>query len=97
MTDKLQEALVKTLETATIDLREIAKRAGMSYDSLYAYRTGRRMPPPEKLVELCRVILLHQRELTEAVWELADLAEKRLTGWKERLRAEEQPLKKRGK
>lgn len=44
---RLAKAVTKALDDAGVIIRQVAEDAGLSYDTLLAYRAGRRAPTPE--------------------------------------------------
>lgn len=52
MRTELQKMLERVLDGATTSLEELAAEAGISYDTLYAWRSGRRNPTRGSLARL---------------------------------------------
>jgi transcriptional regulator with XRE-family HTH domain len=47
---RIAEALSSAIEAVSIDLQELAAEAGVSVDSVYSYKAGRRVPRLETLL-----------------------------------------------
>lgn len=60
----------RALEGATASLEDIAAATGVTYDTLYAWRTGRRKPSPENLAKLADAIERRGGELQVLAEEL---------------------------
>ena len=52
MTEKLRQMIELALDGATTSLEDIAAATGVTYNTLYAWKTGRRNPSPENLARL---------------------------------------------
>jgi len=68
--------ITRALDGATASLEEIAEAAGITYDTLYAWKTGRRNPTPENLLRLADAIEGRGGELQELAKELREAAAK---------------------
>ena len=56
VTERVRRMIDEALEAATGSLQEIADDAGVSHDTLWAWKTGRRNPSPENLARLADAI-----------------------------------------
>jgi transcriptional regulator with XRE-family HTH domain len=56
---RVHTMIAKALDVTTGDLRELAAEVGVSYDTLWAWKSGRRNPSPENLARLADA--LHRR------------------------------------
>lgn len=65
MTEQVRVMIERALDVATGTLQEIADAAGISYDTLWAWKTGRRNPTPENLQRLADVLEQRGREIEE--------------------------------
>ena len=52
MTEKVRQMIERALAGATTSLEDIAAATGVTYNSLYAWKTGRRNPSPQNLAHL---------------------------------------------
>ena len=75
MTEKLRQMIDKALDGATASLEDIARDAGVTYNALYQWRTGRRNPTPENLKRLAQAVRDRSEELDRLAAELVELAE----------------------
>jgi transcriptional regulator with XRE-family HTH domain len=50
--EELADLIQRVLESGTCSLQQLAEEAGISYDSLYSWAKGRRVPRGENLREL---------------------------------------------
>lgn len=64
----------RALDGAAGSLGEIAADAGVSYDTLYAWKTGRRNPTPENLARLAEALDRRGEELRDLARELREAA-----------------------
>ena len=64
--------LSDALDAATGNLEAIAEDAGISYDTLWAWKNGRRNPSPENLAKLADALERRGGELTELAKKLRD-------------------------
>lgn len=60
----------RALEGATTSLEDIAAAAGITYNTLHAWKTGRRNPSPENLAKLADAIERRGGELQALAEEL---------------------------
>jgi transcriptional regulator with XRE-family HTH domain len=70
VTEKLRRMIDRALDSATADLQKIADDAGISYDTLWAWKTGRRNPSAENLRKLALAIERRGTELAKLAGEL---------------------------
>lgn len=70
MTDRRTKAMLAALDAATLSLREIAAQAGISEDSVYAYRMGARRPSEETISAVVKTLTRHQQRLAKALEKL---------------------------
>jgi transcriptional regulator with XRE-family HTH domain len=58
------------------DLRSLAEESGLSYDTLYAWRTGRTTPRPHNLRRLAAALRRRSVELQGIAGQLEDWSER---------------------
>ena len=75
MTETLHQVIDQALERAAASVDEIAREIGVTYNTLYAWRTGRRTPTPENLARLADALERRGSELAK----LADQLRKEAT------------------
>ena len=63
----------KATDLLAVPLKDVAKATGRSYDTVLAYRTGARKPPPEVLASLASFMRAHSSELVAAAKELEQM------------------------
>ena len=56
MTEQIRQMIDRALDGATASLEEIAEAAGVTYNTLYAWKTGRRNPTPENIARLAAAL-----------------------------------------
>ena len=66
--------LSEALDVAAGSLHEIAEDAGISYDTLWAWKIGRRNPSPKNLAKLADALERRGGELTELAVKLREAA-----------------------
>ena len=74
MSAKRKKAVLAALDVATISLKQIADAAGLSEDSVYFYRLGKRSPSPETVEALAKVLQRHEKKLASAMKRLRKAA-----------------------
>lgn len=62
------------LDRAAASLEDLANDVGVSYNTLHAWRTGRRNPSPENLARLADALEKRGGELTDLARELREAA-----------------------
>lgn len=75
MTEQLRQMIDKALDGATASLEDIARDAGVTYNALYQWRTGRRNPTPENLRRLAKAVRDRSADLKRLAAELEAAAE----------------------
>lgn len=75
MTENLRQMIDDALDRAAASLEDIAAESGISYDTLYAWRHGRRNPSPENLARLADALEKRNDELARLVRELRRAAD----------------------
>lgn len=75
MTEQLREMIDKALDGATASLEDIARSAGVTYNTLYQWKTGRRNPTPENLKRLADAVRGRSDELRELADEIQAAAD----------------------
>ena len=63
------------LDTATANIQDIADESGISYDTLWAWKSGRRNPTPENLLRLADVVERRGARLAKLAERLRKAAE----------------------
>lgn len=76
MTERVRRMIEKVLERATASLEEIAEEAGVTYNTLYGWKAGRRNPTPENLAKLADALERRSTELAELAEKLRQEAER---------------------
>lgn len=74
MTKRLHEMIDQALDRAAASLEDVARDVGVSYETLYAWKNGRRNPSPENLARLADALEKRGGELTELARELREEA-----------------------
>jgi transcriptional regulator with XRE-family HTH domain len=74
VTEKLRRMIDRALDTATVSLQTIADETGLSYDTLWAWKNGRRNPSPENLAALADALGRRGGELARLAEELRKAA-----------------------
>ena len=72
MTEPVREMIERALDIATANLQEIADAAGISYDTLWAWKTGRRNPSPQNLAALADTLERRGVDLAESARQLRE-------------------------
>jgi transcriptional regulator with XRE-family HTH domain len=70
VTEKLRRMIDRALDTATVSLQAIADETGVSYDTLWAWKNGRRNPSPENLAALADALERRGGELVKLAEQL---------------------------
>lgn len=74
MSANRKKAVLTAMDVATVSLKQIADEAGLSEDSLYFYRLGKRSPSPEAVEALAKVLQRHEQKLIRAMQKLRKAA-----------------------
>ena len=74
MTDRTRRVIVDALEIAPASLQAIADEAGVSYRTLWGWKSGRHNPLPENLAALATALERRGGELTELAQQLRQAA-----------------------
>ncbi len=74
MTDRTRRVIVDALEIAPASLQAIADEAGVSYRTLWGWKSGRRNPLPENLTALAAALERRGGEMTELAQKLRKAA-----------------------
>ena len=73
---RLARIAAGTVEKVVLSARALMESAGLSYDALHSWRTGRREPTPESLTHLADAIEKHARTMEDLANDLRKQAKR---------------------